>query len=196
MSLIYEDKILANRPEFISEVKRYSKELGINPNWLMAVMEFESGLNPQAVNSVSGATGLIQFLPSTASGLGTSTWSLAMMGGVEQLYYVYKYLKPHKAKIKNYTDLYLAVFFPLAIGKPRDYVLMTSSQSAFTIANQNPIFDLDKNGVIEKKEIEKVMMDRIPANWKMSFSRVRWVYYLIMILAIIAFIWLVYKILT
>ena len=73
---------------------------------------------------------------------------------------------------------------------------MTSSQSAFTIANQNPIFDLDKNGVIEKKEIEKVMMDRIPANWKMSFSRVRWVYYLIMILAIIAFIWLVYKILT
>ena len=92
MSLIYEDKILANRPEFISEVKRYSKELGINPNWLMAVMEFESGLNPQAVNSVSGATGLIQFLPSTASGLGTSTWSLAMMGGVEQLYYVYKYL--------------------------------------------------------------------------------------------------------
>ena len=50
-------------------------------------MVFESRLNPQAVNPISGATGLIQFMPSTARG-GTTTAVLKRMSNVQQLDYV------------------------------------------------------------------------------------------------------------
>ena len=65
-------------------------ELQIRPNWLMFVMYFESRLNHRAVNRISGATGLIQFMPSTARGLGTTTDALFNMSNVDQLYYVKK----------------------------------------------------------------------------------------------------------
>ena len=48
--------------------------LGISEADLMAVMSFETGgtFNPGIRNAAgSGATGLIQFMPSTAAGLGT-----------------------------------------------------------------------------------------------------------------------------
>ncbi len=35
-------------------------------------MMAESGLNPKVVNRTTGATGLIQFIPKTALGLGTT----------------------------------------------------------------------------------------------------------------------------
>ena len=138
---------------FESEVRRYSQALGINPDWLMAVMEIESGCNPHAVNSVSGATGLIQFMPATAQSLGTTTAALKSMTGEQQLYYVYKYLKPYAGKIKSLTDLYLAVFFPAAIGQKDDYVLQTSKLSASKIAAQNPGYDLNKDSKITKAEV-------------------------------------------
>lgn len=138
---------------FESEVKRYSKALGINPDWLMAVMEIESGCNPHAVNSVSGATGLIQFMPATAQSLGTTTAALKSLTGEQQLYYVYKYLKPYAGRIRSLTDLYLAVFFPAAIGQPDNYVLQTSKLSASKIAAQNPAYDLNKDKMITKAEV-------------------------------------------
>lgn len=44
----------------------------------------------------SGAIGLIQFMPSTAKGLGTSTSALKQMTAVDQLAYVEKYFAPYK----------------------------------------------------------------------------------------------------
>ena len=61
----------------------------------MAVMSFETGgtFNPGIRNAAgSGATGLIQFMPSAAAGLGTSTQALAGMSRAEQMKYVEKYL--------------------------------------------------------------------------------------------------------
>ncbi|MGC8160121.1 transglycosylase SLT domain-containing protein, partial [Salmonella enterica] len=72
-----------NKVEFTDKVKTISTELGINHNWLMFVMWFESKLNPQAVNPISGATGLIQFMPSTARSLGTTTDVLRRMSNVQ-----------------------------------------------------------------------------------------------------------------
>src|SRR3546814_21044933 len=68
--------------------------LGTKPEYLMAVMSFETGgsFSPaQANNAGSGATGLIQFMPNTAAGLGTSAAALAQMSPVEQLQYVEPY---------------------------------------------------------------------------------------------------------
>lgn len=41
--LIYENKVPASyRTAFIAKVIQVSKNLGINPNWLMALIDFES----------------------------------------------------------------------------------------------------------------------------------------------------------
>ena len=84
----YEDFVKTNKDIFLQKVKEISSLLGINPNWLMFVMRWESSLNPAAVNPISGATGLIQFLPSTAKSLGTSTTALKNMSNIDQLDYV------------------------------------------------------------------------------------------------------------
>lgn len=41
-----------------------------DPAWLDALIMFESGWNPRAYNKVSGATGLIQFMPRTMKDFG------------------------------------------------------------------------------------------------------------------------------
>jgi hypothetical protein len=68
------------------------------------------------VNKISGATGLIQFMPSTAKSLGTTTDVLLSMNNIQQLNYVLAYLRPYKGKMNNFVDVYLAVFYPAAIG--------------------------------------------------------------------------------
>ena len=79
MKLQYQDKVpLSYRDEFVKKVQSISSNLNIDPNWLMAIMFWESAgtFSPSVQNKTSGATGLIQFMPSTAVGLGTSTTEL------------------------------------------------------------------------------------------------------------------------
>lgn len=134
---IFLDLIRDNKTAFINEVNEVSKRLNIDPNWLLAVMYKESRLNPQAVNKTGGATGLIQFMPSTAKGLGTSTEELFRMSNVEQLKYVEKYFRPYKDKIKSYMDLYLVTFFPVALTKPNDWYFQTATLTKEKIGIQN-----------------------------------------------------------
>lgn len=161
--------------DFEQTLRSIATKLGINPNWLMMVMYFESKLNAQAVNKQPGdsanplerltkrAVGLIQFMPETAKNLGTSTTALYSMSAIQQLHYVYAYFKPYAGKIRSFYDLYLITFFPLALGKPDDFVLQTSKISASTIARQNPIFDANKDGKITVGEIKQRMYKAIPS---------------------------------
>lgn len=127
--------------------------LNIQPLWLENVMWIESKLNPQAVNKTTGATGLIQFMPATAKALGTTVEALKQMSFEEQLEYVYLYLKPYIGKMVSQVDVYLAVFFPVAIGKPDSYVLQTSKLSPELIAKQNSGYDLNKDKQLTKGEV-------------------------------------------
>jgi hypothetical protein len=167
MALIYENKVPASyRVPFVEKVKKISANLGIDPNWLMAIMYFESArtFSPSITNSI-GATGLIQFLPSTAKSLGTSTSELRKMSAVQQLDYVEKYLRPYKGKYKSYIDVYFAVFFPLAIGKPDDWVIQGGGLSASSIYNANPVFRVVKDGKLRVWEVKKTMLEKLPSEW-------------------------------
>ena len=165
--LVYEEKVKTNREAFVVKVRAISTQMGIDPNWLMAVMNFESGMNHQAVNPKSNATGLIQFMPSTARGIGTSVEALKAMTNVEQLDWVLRYFRPYVGKMTSYIDVYLTVFFPAAVGKSDDWVLQTSSLSASKIAEQNHIFDVNNDGKITVGEIKSVMLNRLyPPNWR------------------------------
>lgn len=164
MELIYANKVTTNREQFLEKVKYISDKLGIDPNWLMYVMAFETAytMDHRKQNPTTGATGLIQFMPATAAHLGTTTADLLQMSNVEQLDYVYQYLRPYRGDMESLVDVYLAVFFPAAIGKPGEYVFRTSSLSAAIIAKQNPIFDLNKDQVLTKSEVEAKILANVP----------------------------------
>lgn len=160
--LIYSSLVKENQSEFLAKVKSISDKLGIDPNWLMAIIYIETAgtFSPSITNSI-GAVGLIQFTPKNAIYLGTSVEELALMTNVEQLDFVYKHFRPYRAKIKSFVDCYFAVFFPAAIGKASDYVLQTSSLSAGLIARQNSGYDLDRNQQITVLEVETALFARI-----------------------------------
>ena len=156
----FEEYIKENREEFTEKVNNISNELGIEANWLMFVMWFESRLNPKAVNPISGATGLIQFMPSTARSLGTTTDVLKRMNNIQQSDYVLAYLRPYKGKMKSWVDVYLAVFYPKAMGKP--HFVITSD----IVAKQNKIFDLNKDLDITVDEIKTALRNNMPEKYK------------------------------
>ena len=156
--MILEDKVTQNKAAFIARVQAIANELNLNPSWIMAVMWKESNLNHQAVNSYTGATGLIQFMPATAAGMGTSTAALRAMTNVQQLEFVRAYLKGYSNRISSFTDTYFAVFFPAAIGKTPDTVLQTSRLSPAIIANQNPAMDANNDDKITVQEVENWLM--------------------------------------
>ncbi|MCZ4320403.1 transglycosylase SLT domain-containing protein, partial [Aequorivita viscosa] len=78
---------------FRSKVISIAENLSIDPNYIMACIALETGrsFNPAIKNPKSSATGLIQFMDSTAKALGTTTDLLSRMSHVEQLDYVEKY---------------------------------------------------------------------------------------------------------
>ena len=159
----FEEYIKENRAEFIAKVNSICDDLRIKPDWLMFVMWFESRLNPQAINPISGATGLIQFMPSTARSLGTTTDVLKHMSNVQQLDYVLAYLRPYKGRMKRWIDVYLAVFYPKAMGDPN--FVITSD----IVAKQNKVFDLNKDLDISVKEIETALRKQIPEKYRKDY---------------------------
>ncbi|MEW5896784.1 MAG: hypothetical protein AB1668_03780 [Nanoarchaeota archaeon] len=139
-------------PGFMDKVNSVSAELGINSNYLLAVMYFETGgtFSPaQKSIAGSGATGLIQFMPKTAVALGTSTEELAKMTQVQQMNYVKKYFELNNGRnAETLSDTYMVVLYPAAVGKPEDYVLFRKGTKSYDL---NPL-DWNEDGIITKEE--------------------------------------------
>jgi hypothetical protein len=96
--------------------------------WVMNAMAFETGRTfaPDIRNKVSGAVGLVQFMAPTAAALGTTLPALAEMTAVEQLDWVFKYLKPMASRVHSQSDLYMTILWPKAAGMPDDTQLWAS----------------------------------------------------------------------
>ena len=167
---------VASDIEFQQEVSAVAGRLGISEADLMAVMSFETGgtFDPSVINAAgSGARGLIQFMPSTARGLGTTTEALAQMSRVEQMQYVEKYLSNKNLRGKGLSDIYMGVLFPAAVGQPDDFVLFgngatTRGYGAGSKAYaQNKGLDSNGDGSVTKAEAAaKVMQHRNPNPWR------------------------------
>ena len=137
---------------FKQKVIQIAERLGTDPSFLMAVMSFETGhtFSPSIKSfSGSGATGLIQFMPKTARGLGTTTDELAKMTAEKQLGFVEAHFKPFKGRMKNVEDCYMAVLLPSAVGKPNNHVLFVRGTVQY---KQNSGLDRDGDGNITKLE--------------------------------------------
>lgn len=138
-------------PAFKQKVIQISQQLACDPNNLMAAMAFETGetFSPSIRNPASGATGLIQFMATTAHALGTSTDALAVMSADTQLDYVYAYMQRFTGRLNSVEDVYMAILWPVAVGKPMDYVLFAEGGAAYA---QNKGLDTNQDGTVTKAE--------------------------------------------
>lgn len=159
MNVIWSNKV---SDAFIKKVVRICNQLGINPNFVMACIAFETGetFSASIRNRLSGATGLIQFMPQTAAALGTSTEELAAMTPVKQLDFVYKYFLPWKGKLRTLEDVYMAILWPRAVGRPSNYVLFNRNGNFPKAYIQNAGLDINKDGKITKAEAAMKVTDK------------------------------------
>ena len=139
---------------FMSSVERVSGNLDISQEDLLRAMHFETGgtFSTSIKNPTGSATGLIQFIESTAKSLGTSTAALAKMSREEQMEYVEKYLSPYKGRMKDFGDIYMAIHLPVAVGKSDDYVIYDNESLRTKAYKQNRGLDTNNDGKVTKGE--------------------------------------------
>jgi len=157
-SSILPDEVAADTG-FIRAVNNMAERLGtVSSDDIFKIIAFETAgsWSPSERNPTPGstATGLIQFLSSTAKGLGTTVEDLAMMSREEQMVYVEKYLAPYAGRINNLGDLYMAIHWPAGIGKSDDYVMYRRGTEAEPNDNYdwNISLDLNEDGVVTRGE--------------------------------------------
>lgn len=165
--LLYIDKITENKEEFDLKVREIAQNLDVNPNRLMQIMDKESSLNHKAINKDSGATWLIQFMPETAQWLGTTTDALKNMSNIEQLDFVEKYYAQYADKIHSHTDLYLATFYPAALGKPDNYIIWSERGKEKIIGKQN---NMNNKKPITVAHVKSWISKDIPGEYLAQFQ--------------------------
>ena len=138
---------------FISEVNRVSQKFNIDAGDLLGMMQSESGINPAAHNKSGGASGLIQFMPATAKGLGTTTEAIRGMSRAQQMPLVEKYFnKVGLPRGASAGQLYTSVFLPAFVKKPSSYVIASPGGTPLNQSGswykQNKGLDVDQSGAI------------------------------------------------
>jgi len=141
--------------DFNTELNAVASRLGVQANDILAVMRAETGgtLSP-SIRNPSGATGLIQFMPATARGLGTTTDELAKMSQVEQLKYVESYFKsvglPRGASAGM---IYSYVFMPGRARRNPNELAVTGTPAYA----QNSGLDVNGDGIISIDDLDNFL---------------------------------------
>ena len=192
MSSDEENMTLQNEPEPEPEyVVRYTKDLsdkffedlrGIAERLqtdglvLLSVMMSEAGVSAQAHNPNGDASGLIQFMPATLARLGwtKSHAEFRKLTADAQLPYVEKYFAPHAGSLQTVAQCYVATFLPalLPYAKDPNYVLCAKSGQLGWAYDANTVFDSNKDGKIQVKELEQaVCRNCVGPRWEQVKAR-------------------------
>jgi hypothetical protein len=150
-------------PRFVSKVVQIAASLRTDPNFLMATMKIESDFDHTIRNQMGGsATGLIQIVDKTAHSLGLPNAAvLATMSAEQQLEYVRRYYVMSgggNGRMREVEDAYMVVFYPKAAGRSPEYVIATKRMACTAATRRfdaycgNEPYDLNRDGVIQKKE--------------------------------------------
>ncbi len=94
-----------DRDDITSLIEKYSKENNLDADFVKAVIQQESGFNPDAT-SKCGAMGLMQLMPKTAESLGVTN----AYDAEQNIYGGTKYLKGLLDKFDNNKELALAAY--------------------------------------------------------------------------------------
>lgn len=173
MALIFESYVPASyRKAFVAKVILVAKNLGVNPNWLMLIMYFESAhtFSPSKWNPNRKYVGLIQFGKLAAIDLGTNLTLLSRMTAVRQLDYVEKYYRMwfrylRIRKPNAFVDFYLITLFPSKVNKGFQAEIESKGIPGKTFASQNKAFTPNQNGKITVGEVHRVLQTKVPSEW-------------------------------
>lgn len=142
---------------FFVKLVTVCEDLQCEPADMLAVMQNESGIRPDAHNPHGDASGLIQFMPFILPGLGWANGSPAFraLSAVDQLPFVRRYFSPYVGRLVNATALYLATFLPalLSHASEPDYELAVKDGRLGWAYSPNIGFDVDRDGAITVREL-------------------------------------------
>lgn len=151
-----------NNEEFLGCLDGLAQRLNVPADSILAVMQIESRLNPQAVNASTGASGLNQIMPSTAQGLGYNIEQIRSMSGSQQMCgpTTAYFTRVRMPAAPTTADLYLANFYPAAVGQSDEYVLGNHPPlTPQRVAAQNPAF-VNSQGVITVGSVRQYIANR------------------------------------
>ena len=140
------------RTEFVdiagveSRLKEISDKHGFTVDELLQVIQKESNYKLGAVNKFTNATGIIQFMPATAKGLGTTIEEIKEMDALEQLDLLDKFFDQNHTKGQH---PYITVAYPAAGKYGMDDVIAGPDSK---IAEQNPVW-VGEDGNVTKRSI-------------------------------------------
>lgn len=135
-------------------------ETGLNPDFIGRIVGGgshgyrESGGDPTAKSNLSSATGLIQWLESSANEMGTTTAELARMTRAEQVPYIMKWMQ-----LKGVTpdsppeDYALAVAAPAFVGRSKDLDAVVYSEGTDNWKANRPWWPTKDGGDITVRSI-------------------------------------------
>lgn len=149
-------------PEFLRRTEQIATKLGCKPQDLLAVMSFETGgsFSPAQPNSAGGsARGLIQFMPDTARGLGTTSAELVRMSPVRQLDYVEKYFGT--GRYTTVEGLYSKVLAGRAVNDPTATLFEQGSARTGRAYTANRGVDINRDGLVTAGEAAAKVRARI-----------------------------------
>lgn len=144
---------IAADPEGVRAVFLAMREIRVRPEraalsppvWAEAAhkIEYESGWKPDAHNPFrdkdgEGASGLIQWMPATARGMGTSTREIRAMSRADQAPLAARYWKAVTAQYRGVArpgDMYVVGAYPVALTYPPERVI---AEPGSAIWKQNP----------------------------------------------------------
>jgi hypothetical protein len=163
-------------PLFRERLLAMCVRLGIDdPNDMMACIAFETGrkFTSDVVNAASGATGLIQFMPSTARAMGTTTEYLASLSPEDQLEWVERYFRDHQrlaGRMHSLDDVYMGILWPKGVGKLLNWPLFSKDDADSRAYFGNKGLDVNADGVVTKGEatayVQKQLNDGLAfGNW-------------------------------
>lgn len=166
MALLFGNKLSQAEQQKVFEV---CKNLGWSsnaPDWLMLAVYVESSFKYPNTNAI-GATGYIQITKSRARELGISPEALATLPSLKYWDYVQKYFEiPNVAtlgKPQSAADLYLLINYPIAKGKPDNYVLYAKGSKEYA---NNSGLDFNKDGKVTVLDVKQYLNDKVPLSYK------------------------------
>ena len=149
------------------------QDLGLDASGLMACMAWESArtFSANVMNTTTHAIGLIQFMPSTAAAMGTSTEALGAMTPEDQLHYVWQYFAPNRGRLNNLGDIYMAILWPGGIGKPDSTVLFGRNGPYPVQYAQNQGLDVNHDGNITRADAIQRVQQHFQMGMQPGFRR-------------------------
>lgn len=157
---------------FARQLEAVARAIPADPWDLAVVIAHESGFNPRALNADSGASGLVQWIPSTAVLLGmasdkaTASSRVLSMSAEEQLAWVaptfWKAIGTRNVAAwpdsvdgrMDIGDLYLLIFAPAWAGRESGVIFEVGTEAA----EQNPALQ-DGDGAITVNSVKSHMLD-------------------------------------